>query len=124
MDITLTEHNGQQYKVCNGTYYHLSTDDSMVKRLEDIRLSGRRMRFHWGDTDTGKDWGDRYDVMGTIGRSAGPVKVPLLIQTRRSIGGTHFLDHRIVKITTSVGKHVIYQHPQYHTKDLQEVMWD
>lgn len=115
MNITLTEYNGQQYKVCNGTYYHRDTDDSMVKRLEDIRQLGQRVRFHWGDTATGEDWGDRYDVMGTIGRSTGSVKVPLLIQTRRSTGGIHFLDHCIVKITTSVGKHVIYQHPQYHT---------
>lgn len=115
MNITLTEYNGQQYKVCNGTYYNLDTDDAMVKRLENIRQSGQRVRFHWGDTATGEDWGERYDVMGTIGRSTGPVKVPLLIRTRRSTGGIHLLDNCIVKITTSVGKHVIYQHPQYHT---------
>lgn len=107
-----------EYKVTeSGTAYHMGTSDKIVEILEDIRNSGQRVRFHWGDTETGEDWGDIYDVSGTIGRSTGDIKVPLLIETTRSTVGSAILTHCIVKITTTKNpKHVIYQHPKYHIK--------
>jgi len=42
------------------------------------------------------------------------VKVPLLIANRRSLGGTAILDHCIVRIRSSAGGRVLYQHPDYH----------
>lgn len=115
--ITMTEYNGKQYKVCNDTYYHINTPDSMVNLLEHIRLNKIRVRFHWGDTDTGRDYGDMYDVKGTLGRTMGPVKSPILLQKSNSWGGGIILDHCIVKITlTTKPYEVLYQHPSYHVK--------
>ena len=101
------------YQERNGTSYNVKTADSMVGLLEAIRLEHARVRFHWGDTTTGQDWGDVYDVCGTISRSTGPIKIPILIHNRRSLGGGAILDHCIVKITTTRGKQVLYQHPNY-----------
>jgi hypothetical protein len=114
--VEWTTHSGTTYKVKNGTYYHRDTPDEIIRLLEAARLGNVRLRFHFGNTNTGRDWCEEFDVVGTIGRSMGPVKVPLLLQTSRSIGGGSILDHCIVRIR-SVGKNGrdIYRHPKYHT---------
>lgn len=101
----------------DGTTYHDETDAAMIILLERIRKEKTRCRFHWGDTKTGRDWGECYDVAGTIDRSTGSIKVPLLINNSRSYGGGAMLEHCIVKITHANKKNggTIYQHPQYHT---------
>ena len=109
--------DGKKYKVSNGTWYNIETEDKIVSILENIRISGKRVRFHWGNAKTGEDWGDVYDVAGTIGRSTGEIKIPLLINNKRSMGGGGILTHCIVKITTTSNvKKVIYQHPKYYMK--------
>ncbi len=111
-------HNGRTYKVSSSdTYYNEETSDEMIHILENIKNNRTRVRFHWGNVETGEDWGDIYDVAGTIGRSCGTVKIPLLIHNARSMGGGGILTHCIVKITQSRDKsNVIYQHQNYHTK--------
>lgn len=42
--------------------------------------SGSILRIFTGDTQTGRDWCNEYDVIGHIGRSNGSTKVPLLIE--------------------------------------------
>lgn len=105
--------------IVNGTTYQNDTTHEMIEILEHIRLSGRRFRFHWGDTKTGVDWGDHYDVTGTLGRSMGSMKVPILLHNRTSSGGGAILDHCIVRIRHANKKDGgdIYRHPNYHTKE-------
>jgi len=106
-----------KYKELNGTSYNVKTSDSMCQLLEKLRQDHTRVRFHWGNVKTGEDWGDIYDVAGTIGRSMGIYKIPLLIQTARSLGGGAILDNCIVKIELSAKPHtVFYQHPLYFIK--------
>ena len=105
-----------KYKEYNGTFYSRDTSCSMILCLERIKRNKTRVRFHWGDVQTGEDWGDDYDVVGTIGRSTGPKKIPILLYNARSTGGTGILAHCIVKIVTMKGKHVLYEHPKYHEK--------
>ena len=71
------------------TIYHEQTPQSLRDLLERIRLNGWRVHFYWGDTETGQDWGDMYDVTGKLGRSTGPKKIPILLHNSRSLGGTH-----------------------------------
>ena len=106
-----------EYWRADGTYYHIKTSPEMVELLERIRKGDTRVRFHWGDTITGKDWGDSYDVTGTLGRTTGPVKVPILLHNKRSMGGGAILTQCIVKITTTQGKRVLYEHPLYHLEE-------
>lgn len=74
---------------------------------------GLRIRVWYGDTMTGASWGDEYDIIGTIGRSTGINKIPLLIANKRSLGGGAILTSRIIRIdTTDGGK--LYRHPSFH----------
>lgn len=102
----------KQYKIVNGTSYDTRTPDEVIQILERSRMSRTRLHISLGDTETGRDWLEEHDVFGHVGRSAGQVKIPLLIATRRSIGGSGILDHCIVRIR--VNGTVIYQHSNYH----------
>jgi hypothetical protein len=102
----------EEYK---GFWFSTETEQEIKDIIVQLYHSKKRVRFHWGDTKTGKDWEDIYDVCGTVGISTGNQKIPLLIHNSRSFGGGAILDHCIVKITESSGaKKVLYQHPNYH----------
>jgi hypothetical protein len=108
-----------KYKVINGTAYHEKTPDQVISIIEEARQNKNiRLRFCFGDTDTGKDWDEKYDVEGYIGRSCGRIKIPLLIRTLKSGGGGGILDHCIVRIKR-INTHTkyctdVYIHPKYH----------
>jgi hypothetical protein len=112
LPFSITEKGMATYRQVNGTFYDSRTPDAVVQVLERCRLNGARVRLHYGGSETGRDWLEEWDVAGTIGRSMGPVKVPLLIANCRSTGGPALLDHCLVKITS--GRHILYQHPRYH----------
>ncbi len=115
MHAEIKEHSGKSYKVVNGTWYHRDTRDEIIEILENARLSCSTLRVHYGDVNTGKDWLESFDVTGHIGRSMGPVKIPLLIKQRNSRGGPGLLEHCIVKVRT-IGRNatVLYMHPHYN----------
>lgn len=101
------------------TSYHPLTPEAVKRLLEYSRLGKLRIRVHYGDTETGLDWGDTYDVTGIVGRSMGPVKVPILLHNRRSRGGGAMLDHCIVRIRHANKRDSkdggdLYRHPKYH----------
>jgi hypothetical protein len=110
----IIDSNGIAYKNIGGTFYHFETSDKVVAVLETARNNHERIHIRLGDVETGKDWNDLYDVTGYIGRSTGPIKIPLLVHNIRSMGGGALLDHCIVKIVTTKGKRVLYQHEKYH----------
>jgi hypothetical protein len=121
MDTTIVGDDRKYKKTNDGTCYHAETTDEMVGILQNLNLTQERVRFHWGDTDTGRDWGDVWDVKGRVGRSmGGRFRIPLLIYNARSMGGGGILTDCIVKITATNGGRVIYCHPKYHQTD-QEV---
>lgn len=99
------------------TAYTLGTDPQVMRILDRARDDQRiRIRVHYGHTDgpqEGRDWLAENDVSGTVGRSAGTYRTPILIHNTRSMGGSPILTHCIVKIR-GVGGRVLYQHPYYH----------
>lgn len=103
------------YNVVNGTSYHQDTPQAVIDVLEDVRKSNTRIRIFLGDVHTGRSWNEEWDVKGTIGRSMGPVKVPLLIPTAASHGGPAILDHCIIRIIETRSKKVLYTHPKFYT---------
>src|SRR3990172_8141048 len=106
--------NTDKYHVVNGTSYHIDTPLLVINALESARVSRTRIRIFYGDTETGKDWGEEHHVIGTIGHSMGPVKIPILLNSVRSLGGPGILDNSIVKVMIVADKRVVYQHPQYN----------
>ncbi|WP_045364416.1 hypothetical protein [Methyloceanibacter caenitepidi] len=94
-----------------GTYFNEKTPDDVKRALERARVNGERVRLFYGDTETGKAWLEEYGVAGTINRSTGPCKIPLIIASSRSHGGPAILDSCIVAIR---GRHGwLYRHPQF-----------
>ena len=100
----------------NGTFYHEQTDEKVVQVLDRFMHDrDTRLRFCFGDADSGKDWEKELDITGYIGRSTGDIKIPILISNKRSSGGGAILDHCIVKIEYANKKKggVLYQHSTY-----------
>ena len=106
-----------KYKVVNGISYHENTPDAVIRVLENAMRTNKRIRIFYGDTETGRDWMEIYDIIGTIGRSCGQNKIPLLIKNIRSYGGGAILTDCIVKIT--IDKEVVYKHPKYYLPEME-----
>lgn len=109
------------YKVSDsGTYYSEKTSDEVIRVLESIRGTSQRVKIYVGDRVTGKDWMEESDKTGKIGRSSGPIKIPILLSTVDSTGGGAILDDCIVKIVTSpsASSRVLYKHPNYHQGEM------
>lgn len=98
------------YKVKNGTSYSSNSSDKCTAAIEHARLNSKRVRVWYGDNVTGVSWSEEYDIVGTIGRSTGIHKIPLLINNSRSIGGGAILDNCIVHMIDTKTKKVLYSH--------------
>ena len=47
----------------SGVYYRDSTPQEVIKGLENAIKNRSRVRFFYGDNDTGEDWGEENDVL-------------------------------------------------------------
>jgi hypothetical protein len=110
------------YKVSeDSTYYDKETPDELIVVLEKARLSKTRLKLYLGDSKTGRDWMEEADKLGMVGRSSGPIKIPLLIKTVASRGGGSLMSGCIVKLLTSPEGTVLYQHPEYNQPKMEIV---
>jgi hypothetical protein len=91
----------------SGTYYREGTTNEIINILERVRYRGERIQVFYGDVKTGRNWNEELDVCGTIGRSTGTIKIPLLIATKRSSGGGAILTDCIIGIKQ--GKTIVYK---------------
>lgn len=107
--------NTIRYRNVEGTFFHAETPFEVVVPLRAAWHGRQKLRLFLGDAETGLDWNEENDVIGYLGRSMGPIKVPLLLKSRRSDGGPALLDHCIVKLADA-GGHVFWQHPNYHSR--------
>lgn len=104
----------------SGTYYSNETPDGVIRVLESLRGTRQRVKIYIGDRVTGRDWMEEDSKIGKIGRSTGPIKIPILLKTMNSHGGGAILEDCIVKIVTSpaASARVLYQHPTYHQAEM------
>ncbi len=110
----------QYHQLGNGTCYNVKTSVGVVEELEKARLAGIRIRVFYGDQETGRCWMDENDTIGTVGRSSGRIKIPLLIKTKRSFGGGAILDSAIVKLM--VRGRTVYEHPKFNMPTMRVVV--
>ena len=99
-------------------YFNNETSDKVKECLEHCYNSKLRIRIWYGDTKTGVSWLEEYDTMGTIGRSTGQQKRPLLIKNSRSSGGGGILCHCIIRIDVISSRRTIYEHPLFYVPTL------
>lgn len=102
----------KSYVEVNGTSYDSRTPKLVIDLLEKARQTKQRVRLFYGDPKTGKKWADPIANRGTIGRSTGSQKIPLLVKNSRSMGGEAILDYCIVEIQESAGGIVLYRRYQ------------
>ena len=107
------------YNEVNGTYYRADMPAAIVKVLETARANGRPIRIYYGDVVTGLDWNEEHDVKGTVGRSMGPCKVPLLVGKGQAGGGE--IRGSIVRIRYADSDRDLYRHPNYHSGKIEVV---
>ena len=92
----------------SGTSFEKGTPAEVVDVLERARKQGFRVRIWLGDKSTGRAWTEDADVTGYVGRSTGPIRVPLLLAQRRSQGGPAILTNAILAIKTAAGWEYTY----------------
>lgn len=114
----------KNYRIFNGTAYSENIDEKCMKVLDKLFNNKSRVRLFLGDPNTGKDWCERFDVLGYIGRSTGKYKIPLLIAKSNSMGGPGILDENILKIVDTKTKEVLYQNDKYKTPTFEIVEGD
>lgn len=85
--------------VLNGTTYDTMTNENVANVMEQCRENKTRVHIHYGDTHTCEYWSDV--ETGTIGRSMGPMKIPIIVHNARSMGGSGILTRCVLKITTT-----------------------
>ena len=113
MNTTIVKDNsGKEYlQTDSGTCYNSGTNIRVIERLENAKRLSTRIRVWYGEN--GKSWNEENDICGTIGRSTGSIKIPLLISKSTSFGGGALLTDRIIKIVDTKTKNVLYQHENF-----------
>jgi hypothetical protein len=92
-------------RIVNGTAFHAATPVELVAVVEHVRANRFRIRLDYGDTATGRSWGETSDSVGYISRSTGEIKIPLLVRTARSAAGEALLDHCVLAMAHSNRRH-------------------
>ena len=93
--------------------FNSDTNHKVRDALSCLYDNNQRVRIVYGNPKTGIDWLEENEVMGTIGKSTGVNKVPLLIYNTNSSGGLAILTQCILKIVCTKTKRVIYQADNY-----------
>lgn len=99
------------------TYFDPGTDAEAAKVLEFCRSGERKVRLILGDTNSGEPWLEEHDVVGQIGRSLGPLRVPLLIEPGEH-GGSAILCAHLLAIVDWTSGDFLYRHGAYREADL------
>jgi len=84
--------------IIDSTYFDDTTPNAVYTWLNTARVFKQRIRVFYGDPIQGICWNEEFDTIGIVGRSTGTKKIPLLLKSKNSIGGSAILDKCIVRI--------------------------
>jgi hypothetical protein len=96
------------------THYPATTPAGVKRALESARHSGDRVRIWLGNAETGEAWVEEWDVLGRVGQSTGPTRVPLLIHSARSCGGGAISTDCVVAVRRTIDRVWLYRHPTFN----------
>lgn len=88
----------RKYKKLGVLCFSEKTPDALCRELLRLHETRAKVKIIYGDQETGKHWLEESDVYGTIGRSTGQYKIPLLVPKCTSYGGAALLDDCILRI--------------------------
>lgn len=117
------------YYIVNDTYYFFKREEEnkttvyehvnekLISILERCRKNNTRIRVWYGANN--KIWLEEYYVMGRLGRTTGRIKIPILVNNKRSLGGRELLVPCIVRIDDIEEKETIYKLDGYEMPKLE-----
>ena len=131
--LKLNNGNTLYYVERNGMYFEVgiklkdsnevesfdNVGEAMMRILLNAYTYNFRIRIWYGDRNTGKSWNEEYDVTGTIGRSGGNLKIPLLMRTKRSHFGGALLLSSIIRIDDIEEKRTLWKVPNFHVEPMR-----
>ena len=101
--------------------YSRTVDDKFISVLLRAYKYKFRIRIWYGDTETGRAWNEEYDVMGTVGRTTGNIKIPILVYSKKSWGGSALLMGNIIRIDDIEDRRTLWQVPDFHVEKMEVV---
>jgi hypothetical protein len=96
------------------TWFDARTPKKVQRVLEEARKSKSRLRIFYGDTDTGRDWMEEFDMVGRVSRSTGTMKIPELRSAAAADSSPTLRTHCIVRIIKVKTGEECYRHKTYH----------
>lgn len=117
------------FYIVNDTYYffkretenhievYKQVNEKLISILESCRKNNTRIRVWYGANN--KIWLEEYDVIGRINRTTGRIKIPILVNNKRSLGGRELLVHCIVRIDDIEEKKTIYKLNDYEMPEFK-----
>lgn len=100
------------------TYFGPRCSQALAEALETCRRKDCTVRLVLGDTFTGDSSFDEYGVIGRIGRSCGPLKVPLLLPSLQPCGEPVNCDRVLAVLEWETGLPV-FRHENYRPPELR-----
>ena len=101
------------------TWFDPGTLEPVKERLEHARLHDQKLRLFFGNRETGQCWLEENDVLGFIGRSMGPMRIPILLANRNSSGGGGILTACILRIIDAKAAKELWRQENYHLPELR-----
>ena len=101
-------------KEFGGFYFPENTSYLLKECIIRCYENKQRVRLWYGDALTGKSWNEENDICGYIGKSTGAQKVPLLINSNRSLGGGAISVDSVLKIVDIKTGKILYQHENFN----------
>jgi hypothetical protein len=99
------------------TWFDPQTPLGVRKTLECARKSDLRVRIWLGD-ESGLSWLEENDTIGKVGRSMGPLRIPLLVPEGEA-GGGGILTASVIRIRNERTRTDLYVHPKFRIPDLR-----
>ncbi len=96
----------------NETWHDPDASPEVCKVIDRCIKNSTYVRLFYGDTESGRDWGEENNVIGTVSRTTGPLKTPILMPKGENFGDI-IPEQCIVKIVDADTRRTLWAHERY-----------